>query len=166
MSKQLLFSFADLSTKDKAVKALTRAFGRAGAEIVQTDISDTKRTAGISYKVITVTFADSQALALKIKTTGDIYEATLNGKPVPIKNQDDHTKAVGEIVAILNAGRSKFQAALAKAQAKLPPTIKTAAPRLEAVLDQKITDLTEAIEAAKAEYGRITGTGGGAPAAA
>jgi hypothetical protein len=157
-NKQLLFTFEDLSDQSKAIKALKRTFGRAGAEIVQVDVSPIKRSSGISYKVVTATFADSQTLALKVKQSGDIYEADLNGKQVPIKAQDDHPKAVAEIVKLMNAGRSKFQEKLAKALAKLPPTIRTAAPKLEAVLDQKIADLTEAIGAAKEVYASLTGT--------
>ena len=145
MSKQLLFSFEDLSEKSKAVTVLKKAFTKTGQTIVQVDVLPIKRTLGVSYRTVTATFADSQTLALKIKASGDIYEADVNGKAVPVKNQDDHAKAVAEISKMLDAGRTKFQAALAKALVKLPPSIRTAVPKLEAILDAKIADLTEAM---------------------
>jgi hypothetical protein len=154
--KNLLFHFQDLSDKDKAVKAAVRAFTRAGQTVVQTAVDPkVKRSSGISYREMALTFGDGQTVSVRIKQTGDVYQVLLNGKLVPIKNQDDHQAAVNEIAKLLDAGRSKFQAALAKAAAKLPPSIKTAAPKLEAVLKQKIEDLNVAIEAAREELATL-----------
>lgn len=141
-----VLSFEDLSTKDKAFKKIQRAFAKMGANVVQTDIpSGIKRTAGVTYREANLTFADSQTVTFRIKKTGDIYEVRLNGRTLPIRNQDDQDKAIKEIVDAMDSGRSAFQRKLARAQVKVPAGIKTAAPKMEQVLTDKVTALKEAI---------------------
>jgi hypothetical protein len=154
----LLFTFGDMSVKDRAAKQVMKYFARAGAPVVSQDVDPkVKRSSGISYREMTLTFADSQTVVFRIKDPGDIYQALINGKVVPIKNQDDHVKAVAEIVATLDAGRTKFQAKLAKAQVKIPPTIKTAAPKLMQVLVEKRDGLKSAIAEVRAEIAVLRG---------
>lgn len=144
--KNLLFTFEDLTVKDKAAQMALRYFSRAGANVVQQDVSaTTKRTAGVSYREMTLTFADSQQVTLRIKQTGDIFQVLLNGKVMPLKNQDDHVAAIAEIVQAMDAGRSKYQKKLAAAQAKPPAGIRTAAPKMEQVLTEKRDALKAAI---------------------
>ena len=133
--KKLLFSFEDFSNKDKAAKAVVKYFTRAGANAVQVDASGAvRRTSGVSYRELVLTFADSQSVTLRIKQTGDIYQVLLNGKVLPIKAQDDHTAAIAEIVKAMDAGRSAFQKKLAAAQVKPPAGLKTAAPKMMAAV--------------------------------
>jgi hypothetical protein len=154
-NKNLLFTFNDMSTKDKAAKAIMKYFARAGAQVVSRDVdTKVKRTSGISYREMTLGFADSQTVVFRIKDPGDIYQVLINGKLVPIKNQDDHVAAVAEIVAMLDAGRTKFQAKLAKAKTKLPPSIKTAVPNMRNQLEQKRDGLKEAIAEVRAEIAK------------
>jgi len=156
--KNLLFSFEDLSSKDKAAKDAVKYFARAGAHVVQQDVpATTKRSSGITYREMSLTFADSQQVVLRIKQTGDIFQVLLNGLVLPIKNQDDHVKAIAEIVQAMDAGRSKFQKKLAAAQVRPPPGIRTAAPKMEQILTEKrdalkvaIADVREQIAAASA----------------
>lgn len=148
----LLFTFADMSVKDRAAKQVMKYFSRAGANVVSQDVStQVKRTSGISFREMKLTFADSQTVLFRVKQSGDIYQVLLNGKLTPIKHQDDHIAAVGELVQMLDAGRTKFQAKLAKALVKLPPAIKTAAPKMLAVLTEKRDGLKEAIAAVREE---------------
>ena len=145
--KNILFSFDDLNVKDKAAKTAIKYFNRAGANVITQDVAtQVKRSSGISYREMTLGFADSQTVLFRIKQSGDIYQVLLNGKVVPIKNQDDHVAAIGEIVAMMDAGRTAFQKKLAKAQVKVPPAIKTAAPKMLAVLTEKRDGLKAAIE--------------------
>lgn len=154
----LLFTFEDMSSKDKAARQLMKYFARAGAPVVTQDVdTKVKRSSGISYREMTLTFADSQTVKFRVKQSGDIYEVMINNKLVPVKNQDHHVKAIEEIVAHLDAGRTKFQAKLAKAQAKIPPSIKTAAPKLLQVLTEKRDHLKEAIAEVRAEIAQIRG---------
>ena len=163
--KNLLFSFEDLSAKDKAAKQAARYFSRAGANVVQQDVpTAVKRSSGITYREMTLTFADSQQVVLRIKQSGDIFQVLLNGKVLPIKNQDDHVKAIAEIVQAMDAGRSRFQKLLAAAQARPPAGIRTAAPKMEQVLTEKRDALKAAIAEVRSQIEAIKGTA--APAAA
>lgn len=155
--KNLLFSFEDLTVKDKAAKQAIRYFSRAGANVVQQDIpSALKRSSGVTYREMALTFADSQTVVLRIKQSGDIFQVLLNGKVLPIKNQDDHVKAIAEVVQAMDAGRSKFQKILAAAKVKPPAGIRTAAPRMEAVLTEKRDALKSAIAAVRSEISGLT----------
>lgn len=148
----LLFSFDDMAVGDKASKQVTKYFSRAGANVVQQEVNPTvKRSSGISYRELSLTFADSQTVTMRIKSTGDVYQVLLNGKALPIKNQSDHAKAIAEIVQQMDSGRAKFQKALAKATVKPPAGIRTAAPKMEAVLTEKRDGLKEAIAAVREE---------------
>lgn len=152
----LLFSFEDLSTKDKAAKQAMKYFSRAGANVVQQDVSTAiKRTSGVSYRELTLTFADSQKATFKIKQTGDIFQVLLNDKLLPIKNQDDHVAAITEIVNAMDAGRSKFQKLMAAIKVKPPAGIRTAAPKLEKMLIEKRDGLKEAIALVRSEIEKL-----------
>ena len=147
-----LFSFEDLSSKDKAVQTLKRQFQRAGAIVASCEINPTiKRSSGISYREIMLTFADSQTVIFRIKKTGDIFQVLLNKKVLPIRNQEDQAKAIKEVTDRMDAGRSAFQKKLAAAQAKVPPGIRTAVPRIEKVQAEKIVSLDEAIADARSQ---------------
>lgn len=156
MSKNIVFNFAEISNKDKATKAVSSAFKKAGAAIAQVDVSPSvKRTSGISYRELSITFADSQVIVFRIKQSGDIYQALLNGKVRPITNQDDHTAAIAELAKAMESGRSAFQAKLAKAKLKLPNGIKTTVPNKEKLLIEKRDSLKEAVAAAEQELNQI-----------
>lgn len=161
--KNLLFSFEDLSVKDKAAKQVARYFARAGANVVQQDVSTTvRRTSGVSYREMTLTFADSQTVTFRIKQSGDIYQALLNNNLLPIRDQDNHVGAIAEIAKAMDVGRTKFQKKMAMALVKAPPGIRTAAPKMEQVLTEKRDALKEAIAAVYEKIKELRGS----PAAA
>lgn len=154
--QNLLFSFEDLSDKDKALRQIKRTFLRLGANVVQTDIpTSTKRRAGISYKEVSLTFADGQTVTLGVKKTGDIFQVKLNGKQIPIRNQDDQKKALEEIAAAMDKGRTAFQKRQALIKVEPPKTIRTAAPKMQEVLSQRKEDLLKAIAEAEEELASI-----------
>lgn len=151
-----LISFDDLKAGAKALKKLAQAFMRAGTPVAATDVDPkTKRTSGINFRQVLLTFADNQKVQLGIKTTGDIFEVKVNGSVLPIKAQDDQRKAVGEIVKALDAGRAKFQAKLARQKVALPKGITTAAPKMEQKLAQASSDLDAQITTAKARVNEL-----------
>lgn len=159
----LLFTFEDMSQKDKATKGLLRYFQRAGLKVAQAEANpSTKRTAGVSYREMTLTFSDSQKVLLRVKQTGDIYQVLVNGKVLPLKYPDDHIKAVSELVKAMDTGRAAFQKKLAAVKVPVPAGIRTAAPRIEAVLTEKRDALNTAISAVREEIAQYEG----APAAA
>lgn len=156
MAKNLLFSFDDLSSKDKPVKALERYFKRAGLQVVSAVPNPAiKRMSGKTYRELALTFADSQSVVLRITQTGDVFQVLLNKKLVPIKNQDDQQAAVTELVKMMDAGRAAFQKRMAVVKVKLPPTIKTAIPKAKENLAQRKQDLIAAVEAAQQELQRL-----------
>ena len=139
--KNQIFDFNSIAT-GKPVKAIQQAFARAGVPVISIDADGkAKRTAGVSYKTMTLAFADSQTVELSIKQSGDVYRVSLNGSVVPLKSPDDHAKAVGEIAKMLDAGRAKFQAKMARTKVDVPKGIKTAAPKMEQQLAAQIQEL-------------------------
>ncbi len=151
-----LISFDDLKAGAKALKKLAQAFMRAGTPVAATDVDPkTKRTSGMNYRVVLLTFADNQKVQLGVKTTGDIFEVKINGSVLPIKAQDDQRKAVAEIVKALDSGRAKFQAKLARQKVALPKGITTAAPKMEQKLAQASADLDDQIAKAKTRVNEL-----------
>lgn len=153
----LLFSFEDLSTKsDFVARTLIRYFVRAGANIVDYSPAPAiKRTSGVSYREMNLTFADGQTVVMRVKQSGDLYQVVLNGKVTPIKSQDDHFKAIAEISAAMATGRDKFQKQLAAAKVKLPAGIRTAVPKMEVVLIEKRDALKTAIATVRGEIAKL-----------
>ncbi|MGO2878512.1 MAG: hypothetical protein ACTIDT_01010 [Halomonas sp.] len=152
----LILSFDDLTRKNKAVKELEKHFRRAGANVVSVDVDPRiKRTSGVSYREISLTFSDSQVVKLGIKRPGDIFQVMLNRKALPLRHQDDHAKAIGEIIRAMDSGRTAFQKRMAKAKVKLPARMTTAAPRIEKRLEEKRDALKEAVEDARKQLSEL-----------
>lgn len=147
----LVFSFDDLDS-DKAGQALSHYFQGVGAQVVQTAVDPrVRRTSGISFKQIDLTFADGQRLSLMVKQSGDIYQVLLNGSAIAIKDQHDQVAAIAEMVKAMDSGRTQFQVALSKARAVLPATIRMSTPKVEASLKDKLENITHAIALAHEE---------------
>lgn len=157
MSKNLVFSFEDMGLKsDKATRDLKKYFIRAGNGTFTADAIPTiKRTSGVSYREMLLTFLDNQQVIMRIKQSGDIFQVLLNGKVIPITNQDDHVKAIAEIAKALDAGRTKFNEQLAKAQVKPPAGIRTAAPKMEEKLTAQRDALKAVIATVKEEAAKL-----------
>jgi Defence against restriction A N-terminal len=95
-----------MSTKKDLLNAsneIMNIFTRAGAKVVDQNVStQVKRTNGISYREITLNFADSQNIVLCVRqSVGDIFKVFLNGEPAQIKSQADIVKATDELVAMM-----------------------------------------------------------------
>lgn len=140
-------------------KEIKKAFARLGNHVVKVETTGkAKRTAGVSYKELFMFFADNQQVTLRVKATGDIYQVLVNDKELPIKNQDDFTRAIAEIDQVLNKGRVAFQKKLAKAAVETPKSIRTATPNQEKILTEKRDALKEAIQAVENEIRAIETT--------
>lgn len=146
----LVFTFDDLSSKDKAAKEAVKQFKKAGAAVAQVDVGgNAKKTSGFAYRELFLTFTDSQIITMRIKESGDIYQVLLNKKIVPIRNQDDHTKAIKEMADMMARGRAAFQKRQAIKKVVMPSSIKTAAPRLEVALAERVQVLRSKVEQAR-----------------
>jgi len=143
--KTILLSWDDLAA-GKAVKSIKQTFARAGTPVVLAEAdSRTKRSSGVSFKTLNLTFADGQKVSLDAKQGGDIFAVKLNGSILPLKNVDDHLKAIGEIVGKLDGGRKAFQAKLARVKVELPKGLKSTAKKQLDILKEKDTQLDVAI---------------------
>ncbi len=121
MAKSLLFSFDDLSDKNKVVQKVKKQFEKLNLTVTAVDVpQQIKRTAGVSYREVSMTFADSQIVTLRVKKTGDIFTVLLNRKAIPIKNQDDQTKGLKEIADAVVKNQSAFQRKLARIAVAVP----------------------------------------------
>lgn len=160
--KTLIFDL-EKGSKDKALREAARLFSRAGAQVVSSDVDKAlSRKAGVSYRNVNFTFADNQTVTFAVKTTGDVFEVRLNGKPLPLRNQDDHARAIGEIAERMDAGRAAYQRALAKVRVPIPAPVKTSRANLITALTERRDNLKAAIVEATATLEKLTG----APAAA
>lgn len=154
---KLIIDYEGLATNvSNAVRRVTTMLTRAGAVVIDT-ASDgkTRRIAGISYREVTFTFADSQKIALRIKATGDVYEVRVNGKVTPVKSQDDPVKATTELANLLDKGRDRHQKRLAALAMKPPEGAKTAAPKLRDALTSQIAEVDAQIEVATEELATL-----------
>lgn len=149
-NKHILFSFDAMTGKDAGSIAVKRSFARAGSKVVGVDgDGPVKRAAGVSYRELRMVFGDGQTVTMRVKQTGDIYQVLLNDRLIPIKSQNDHEKAIAEIAKAMDNGRESFQKKLAATLVKPPPGIRTAAPKMEAILTERRDSLKEAIAAAR-----------------
>lgn len=155
----ILFSFEDLA-KGGALNAVQRAFKKYNlAPTIVEALPSVKRTNGISYRELALTWSDSQQVILRIKQSGDIFQVLLNGKLLPIKAQDDHLRAAREIVDALDAKRAAFQKALAARKTALPPALKTAAPKLLETLTARRDDLLVLRDGLREQLTELTAEG-------
>jgi len=148
------FDYKNLTGKDPASTTLVKAFVQHKADVASIESEGKiKRTSGVAYKELALAMADSQQVILRIKDTGDVFQVLVNNKVVPIKNQDNISKAVIEIVDRLDAGRAAFQKALLrkKIEAPVPKGIKTAAANMIPALQERIPALKAEIEAVRSE---------------
>lgn len=116
MNTPLLFDIKNLSTEAESMKRLIDMFSMLGETLVSHDVEKTlKRSAGITYKNVDLTFADSQTVTFSIKQTGDIWQVKVNNKLTPLRNQDAHKPeaVVQEIAQKIKAGRTAYQKAQA-----------------------------------------------------
>lgn len=114
MNTPLLFDIKDLTTEAESMKNLIKMFSMLSETLVSHDVDKTlKRSAGITYKEVSLTFADSQTVTLSIKQTGDIWKVKVNNKQIALRNQDAHKPeaVVQEIAQKIKAGRTAYQKA-------------------------------------------------------
>lgn len=139
-----------------AMRRVTQLFVRAGLEVLSlASDGKTRRIAGVSFREVEMTFADSQRLGLRIKATGDVYEVRINGKVVPVSGQEDPAKAVAELVKMLDTGRAKFQKRMAAMKMTPPEGAKTAAPKLRETLVAQIAEVDAEIATATEELAAL-----------
>lgn len=143
-----------LNYKDPA-KTLHTLFKRGAADVLLgTSCNQTeKSSSGMKFKEALVTFKDGQTLMLRLKQTGDVFQALLNGKVLPVKAQDDDKAAIAEIVAKVKSNSDTYQKSLSAQKIALPSGVKTAAPTMLQTLRARNAQLDAQIAEAKAQLG-------------
>lgn len=156
--KTLIFNVEAVTQNDKAIREATRLFTRAGVQVVSTVIApQLMKRAGVAYRNIDFTFADGQTVTMAVKVTGDVFEVRINNSVVPLRQQDDHAKAIAEIAALLDKKRLAFQRSLARIRVPLPPSVRVSRATMLAAKTEKRDALKEAVSLAEAELAEITG---------
>lgn len=156
--KTTVFDFENLAGKDKAIRETARLFGRAGAQVVSTEVAKSlSRRAGISFRNIDFTFADGQTVTLAVKATGDVFEVKVNGKVTPMREQDDHAKAIVEITEHMDRGRGAYQRAMTRVKVAVPAGIRVSRTTQLAAKIEKRDALKEAVGIARETLTGLTG---------
>lgn len=157
--KNLLFTFADIgSAKDKTINAITKAFARYGVQVVSSEADPkTAKRSGVAFRTVGLTFADGQTVAFAVKESGDVFEVRINGKVQPLREQDDHARAVAEIAGWLDRKRAAFQAALTKIKTPIPPALRATRKTRMAAKVAKRDGLREAVQLKTQELAELTG---------
>lgn len=166
--------FSSAQAAAKAIKKISQIMIRAGQPVVGSEFTEkARRVAGITYREATITVASGQMVALRVNSTGDIFQVRINGTVQPLKNQTDSDKAVAEIAGMLEKGQVAFQKAQARKEIALPkgmstPVRKQAAvyAEREAQLDTQIADRKATVEDLKQQLAAMTDSIEPAPAAA
>lgn len=144
-NKHLLFNFDEMTQKDSVIRDIQKEFRRLGTPVASVDIpNQIKRSAGISYREVHMTFEDSQQVTFRVKKPGDIFEVKLNGKTVAIRNQDNQKASLEEISKSLDKGRTAFQRKLATQKVNLP-RVGTSSKRTEQVQAEQLSAIQEQI---------------------
>ena len=166
---KLLFSFDDLSNKDKALQKAIKEFEKHKKKVVDVKVDPTIKTGAsdgetkYKYREITLFFSDTQQVMLRIVPSGRVFQVLTNAagieKPrftvLPIKNQDDQLKAVVEIADKLDSDAKKVAAKLGKTKVEQPKAIKTSATNMLAFFESEKERITESIAAVDSEIATV-----------
>lgn len=107
------------------------------------------RESGFLVKTAKFVFESGQVLLLRVKADGTIFQVKLNNKVLPVKNVDDMSKAIDEIMEHIKANEKKYVkakekriATAAKADlAKQPKVTVTRRHKLEQA-ESRLSELT------------------------
>lgn len=132
----ILIDYDKLATdKDAAMKRVVGIFESNGANVVSAEVDPKpRRVANYTFRLVHLTFPDSQQVTFGVTQNGDIYQVKINNKVFAIHNQHDQAESVKEIVAALDRGRSSWQKKLALIKEPSP------SKRVTMSLKQKTTD--------------------------
>lgn len=153
--KNILFKFEAITENSREIKTIKSQFLKHGVGVVSFDQSSIKRANGISFKELTFGLNDSQSVSVRVKQSGDVYQVMVNGKVLPLKNQDDHEAAIKEIAGKVDGGRAAFQRKLAAVKIAIPAGIKSTAAQTESALTEKRDNLKAAIAAVDEEIAAV-----------
>lgn len=148
-----VFNFDELSSNEHtAPKSILQIIRRAGGTVASSWVDGkVRRENAIAFKEIHLVFADSQEAILRVKQSGDIFQVKVNGRATPIKNQDDHKKALIEVIDAVDANSASYQKKLTQTKVVAPKGLKSTVTRKEEALTARIEELKAGISEATNE---------------
>lgn len=148
-----VFNFDELSSNEHtAPKSILQIIRRAGGTVASSWVDGkVRRENAIAFKEIHLVFADSQEAVLRVKQSGDIFQVKVNGRATPIKNQDDHKKALIEVIDAVDANSASYQKKLTQTKVVTPTGLKSTVTRKEESLTARIEELKAGISEATNE---------------
>ena len=148
-----VFNFDELSSNEHtAPKSILQIIRRAGGTVASSWVDGkVRRENAIAFKEIHLVFADSQEAVLRVKQSGDIFQVKVNGRATPIKNQDDHKKALIEVIDAVDANSASYQKKLTQTKVVTPTGLKSTVTRKEEALTARIEELKAGISEATNE---------------
>jgi hypothetical protein len=105
----------------------------------------------VTTRELVLSFVDSQAVTLRVKSSGDVFQVLVNGRVVPIAEQDDVAGAAREIAMQLDRTRESFQKRLSLLKMTPPEGMRTTAPRMEVALLKQVAEVDAQIAVARRE---------------
>lgn len=150
------FDFAKFDVE--GVKPIRDAFEQAGLTVTDVEAPNrASRRNGFQVKQAAFYFGDGQKVTMLLKNDGsgggDIYQVTLNGAIIPIKDVATLEGASKEIARMLGANSAKFE----KAQQRKAMAQKVDESDLEGNKKAKPATAAAKLEAANAEIAMLTG---------
>lgn len=153
---KVVIDYKAMSIDEKGVKEVVRSFKKKGSEIVAIDVPGiVKKSSGVAYKEVSLSFADSQIVTLRVSEKNAVFQAVLNGRVVPIKNQDNLEKAVIELIDMMDAGRKAFVKKLEARKMEVPQKATTSTSALRAELQAKRDGLKDSVESLERELSEL-----------
>lgn len=132
------------------LKPLSDAFGKKGLAVAQIKAPNiAKREAGQQVKRAQLIFETGQKLELAIKASGSIFQAKLNGKALPVRNDKDMDAAFESIAEMVKSNEERYlkgrDARLEKAAKAAVKEVqgKNASTSLKKQLEEFTADLAE-----------------------
>lgn len=114
----------------KGLKSLLQKFDKAGLTVKDvTATNKSIRESGYPIKTAILTFESGQTLTLKVKGSGDLYQAKLNGKVLAIKEYHKAETFTDEVLAYVKSNEPAY----AKQKEKQLSRVKIAVPKIKPV---------------------------------
>ena len=165
-NKRPLEKISFVNFHEKGLDPLITMFNLGGVEVDTLKSNNiAKRESGVSVKTADVTFKSGQKLQLKIKANGTIFQAKLNGKVVPIKQDVDLptvlvgvAKTVKESeAAYLKRKEKRLERAAAAAKKGLDsPAVKTSTKAMIEELSASVAEQKEAFGGVQEQLAETT----------
>jgi len=170
---------ASLNEKDAYIQKIKKALETAvGQKIAIINIEKLKRVAGVSACPVEFIFAGNQKLKLFIRSTADVFKATLNDKTIVLTGDFSNDlkmtfeNGVNGVAKLIRNGQKSFEKSIAKEKVRIPKPKSESTPKLsttaqlkayveqEQVLDKELDEKRAILEQLKQQVELVQVQGG------